>query len=90
MQIISLLWGILAVIGNAYRIHSMSRHITGSIFLCGSGLIISIIVAVNADPQSSKSSAVAGIIMCGFAVIFGIIRLTLMAGFSENYNLKIF
>lgn len=81
MQIISLIWGIFAVIGMLIGfIPCLGAYNWINIPFSAVGLIISIIAAVNGDPNSSKSSAIAGIVMCGFAVVFGIIRLTLGGG----------
>ncbi|HMS65174.1 MAG TPA: hypothetical protein PKD83_07970 [Ignavibacteria bacterium] len=81
MQIISLIWGILAVIGMLIGfIPCLGAYNWINIPFAAVGLIISIIAAINADPLDSKSSATAGIVMCGFAVVFGIIRLMLGGG----------
>jgi len=81
MKIISLFWGILSVIGMLIGfIPCLGAYNWINIPFASVGLIISIIAAINSDPNESKSSAIAGILMCGFAVIFGIIRLTLGGG----------
>ncbi len=75
MQVLSLIWGILAVIG----------WLTASMPCLGSlnwisipfatiGLIISIVTYVN-EKVMPKGMALAGIIMCGIAMIFSVFRL---------------
>ncbi len=81
MQIISLIWGILSVLGMLFGfIPCLGAYNWINIPFAAVGLIFSIIAAVNADPNSSKSSSVAGIVMCGFAIIFGLIRLSIGGG----------
>jgi hypothetical protein len=81
MQIISLIWGILAVIGMLIGfIPCLGAYNWINIPFAVVGLIISIIAALNADPLDSKSSATAGIVMCSVAIAFGLARLALGGG----------
>ncbi|MBL8007508.1 MAG: hypothetical protein JNJ56_08255 [Ignavibacteria bacterium] len=81
MQFISLIWGILAVIGMLVGfIPCLGAYNWINIPFSAVGLIISIIAAATADPSSSKGSSIAGIVMCGFAVVFGLIRLSIGGG----------
>jgi hypothetical protein len=79
MKTASLIFGILAIIG----------MIVGSFPCLGSlnwinipfatiGLIISIVAMSQAKEGEPKGNAIAGIILCGIAMLFGLIRL--MAG----------
>ena len=81
MKIISLIWGILAVLGMILGfIPCLGAYNWINIPFAAVGLIISIIAAVNSDKDSSNSSAVSGIVMCSIAIIFGIIRLVIGGG----------
>lgn len=81
MKIISLIWGILAVLGMILGfIPCLGAYNWINIPFAAVGLIISIIAAVNSDKDSSNSSAVSGIVMCSIAIIFGFIRLVMGGG----------
>ena len=81
MQIISLIWGILSVIGMLIGfIPCLGAYNWINIPFAAVGLIVSVISAINADPNSSKSSSIAGIVMCAFAIVFGLIRLGIGGG----------
>lgn len=81
MKIISLIWGILAVLGMILGfIPCLGAYNWINIPFAAVGLIISIIAAVNSDKDSSNSSAVSGIVMCSIAIIFGFIRLVIGGG----------
>ncbi|HMQ68177.1 MAG TPA: hypothetical protein PKA90_04055 [Ignavibacteria bacterium] len=81
MQIISLIWGILAILGMLIGfIPCLGAYNWLNIPFAAIGLIISIIAVVNEKPGESKSSGTAGIIMCASAIIFGVFRLMLGGG----------
>jgi hypothetical protein len=46
----------------------------------GIGLVVSIIALSKVKPEEKKGSAIAGIVCCGIAVVFGLIRLILGGG----------
>ncbi|MBV6478872.1 MAG: hypothetical protein HGGPFJEG_01629 [Ignavibacteria bacterium] len=81
MKFLSLIWGILAILGMLLGfIPCLGAYNWINIPFAAVGLIISIIAAVGSDVNSSKTSAIAGIVMCAIAIVFGIIRLTLGGG----------
>ncbi|HMS32842.1 MAG TPA: hypothetical protein PKC91_02040 [Ignavibacteria bacterium] len=81
MQFISLLWGILAVVGMLIGfIPCLGAYNWINIPFSAVGLIISIISVVNANPGESKNSGTAGIVMCAAALVFGVIRLSMGGG----------
>lgn len=81
MQILSLIWGILAILGMLIGfIPCLGAYNWINIPFAALGLIFSIIAVVNANPGESKSSGTAGLIMCASAVIFGVFRLMLGGG----------
>jgi len=81
MQFISLIWGILAVVGMLIGfIPCLGAYNWINIPFAAIGLIISIISVVNANPGESKNSGTSGIVMCAAALIFGVIRLSLGGG----------
>lgn len=81
MKIISLIWGILAILGMLLGfIPCLGAYNWINIPFAAVGLIIGIVAAVGSDKDSSNSSAISGIVMCSIAIIFGIIRLTLGGG----------
>lgn len=81
MQIIGLLWGILSVVGMIVGfIPCLGAYNWINIPFAAVGLIFSIIGVANAQTGESRSSGTAGIIMCGAAVIFGAIRLSIGGG----------
>ena len=75
MQILSLVWGILAGIGMLIAFFPClgSLNWLNIPFAC-LGLIISII-ALATTKNKSIGGSIAGIIICGIAMLFGIIRL---------------
>lgn len=81
MQILSLIWGILSILGMLIGfIPCLGAYNWINIPFAALGLIFSIIAVVNANPGESKSSGTAGLIMCASAVIFGVFRLMLGGG----------
>jgi hypothetical protein len=74
MQVICLIWGILAVIGMVIGIIPL----LGSLNLINIpfsviGLILSII-ATTTGKQGSRNSSIAGIVCCAIAVLVGLVR----------------
>ncbi len=81
MQVLSLVWGILAIIGMVIGfIPCLGALNWINIPFSGVGLIVSIIALTQAKPEENKGSAIAGIICCSMAVLLGLIRLVLGAG----------
>ncbi len=81
MQILSLFWGILSIIGMLIGfIPCLGAYNWINIPFAAIGFILSIISIVNAGPGESKSTGTAGLIMCAGAMIFGLIRLTIGGG----------
>lgn len=81
LKIISLIWGILAVLGMILGfIPCLGAYNWINIPFAGVGLIVGIIAAVNSDEQSSNKAAISGIVMCAAAIIFGAIRLIIGGG----------
>ncbi|MBK8382105.1 MAG: hypothetical protein IPL16_09465 [Ignavibacteria bacterium] len=82
MQIISLIWGILSVIGMLIGFIPLFRAYNWiNIPFAAVGLIVSVIAAQSMRIRnSSKGSSIAGIVMCGFAIVFGLIRLGIGGG----------
>jgi hypothetical protein len=80
MQTISLIWGILAVIGMVVGfIPCLGALNWLNIPFAGVGFLIGII-ALAGSGKEDKNGAIAGIICCGIAILFGIIRLFLGGG----------
>jgi hypothetical protein len=81
MKFLSLIWGILALIGMIIGfIPCFGAYNWINIPFAAVGLILSIIAIVNSRPDESKGSATAGLILCAAAMIFGLIRLSLGGG----------
>lgn len=80
MQILSLAWGILAIIGMFVAFFPCLGAFNWlNIPFAAIGLILSFIAFVKAE-SGKKSMSVAGIVLCGIAVLFGIIRLSIGGG----------
>lgn len=80
MQVLSLIWGILAIIGMIVAFFPCLGSFNWlNIPFSGIGLIISVI-ALATTKEGSKGGSIAGIICCGLAILFGIIRLIAGAG----------
>jgi hypothetical protein len=78
MQVLSIVWGILAVIGMFVAFLPCFGSMNWiNIPFSAIGLILSIVALVTAKTPK-KGMSIAGIVLCGIAVLFGIIRL--MAG----------
>lgn len=81
MQTLSLVWGILAIVGMVVAFFPCLGSLNWiNIPFSGIGLIVSVIALSQVKPEEKKGSAIAGIVCCGIAVLFGIIRLIAGAG----------
>ena len=81
MQLLSLIWGILAIIGMIVAFFPCLGSLNWlNIPFSGIGLLISIIALATAKEGSKKGGSIAGIVCCGIAILFGIIRLIAGAG----------
>jgi len=75
MQILSLVWGILAIVGMIVGFFPCLGSLNWlNIPFSGVGLIVSIIVLATTK-EAQKGGSIAGIVCCSIAVIFGLIRL---------------
>ena len=75
MQTLSLVWGILAILGMLTAFFPCFGSLNWiNIPFAGIGLIVSII-ALATTKESRKGGSIAGIICCGIAIFFGLIRL---------------
>ena len=75
MQTLSLVWGILSVVGMGVAFFPWLGSLNWiNIPFSGIGLIVSI-VALARKVDEKKGGSIAGIVCCGIAVLFGIIRL---------------
>ena len=80
MQMLSLVWGILAFIGLVIAFFPCLGSLNWlNIPFSAIGLIISII-ALTKSPVDKKTLAIVGIILCGLAVVAGTLRLIMGAG----------
>jgi hypothetical protein len=75
MQVISLVFGILSLIGLGVAFLPCFGALNWLVIpFAGLGLLVSII-AFATTKEGGKGGSVAGIICCGIAVMFGLIRL---------------
>ncbi len=80
MQVLSLLWGILAIVGMVVGFVPCLGALNWlNIPFAGVGIIVSGIALATAG-NSSKSCGIAGLVCCIVALFFGIIRLVLGGG----------
>lgn len=80
MQVLSLVWGILAILGMAVAFLPCLGALNWiNIPFSGIGLIISII-ALATEKGPNRGNAVAGTVLCAIAVVLGFIRLVAGAG----------
>jgi len=81
MQIASLIFGILSLVGMLIAFIPCLGSLNWiNIPFAIVGLVISAISYSNAPVGESKGSEMAGIIMCGIAIIFGMFRLVIGGG----------
>ena len=75
MQVLSLAWGILAICGMFVAFFPCLGSLNWvNIPFAFVGLVISIVALVTTK-EAGKGMSTAGIICCGIAVLFGLIRL---------------
>lgn len=80
MQVLSLIWGILAILGMVVGfIPCLGALNWLNIPFSSIGIIISSI-ALGTAGEKPKGSSIAGLVCCAIAVFFGIIRLILGGG----------
>jgi len=80
MQTLSLIWGILAMIGLIVGFFPCLGSLNWlNIPFSGIGLIVSGITLAKIE-EGSKGAAIAGIVFCGIAILVGIIRLVAGGG----------
>jgi hypothetical protein len=80
MQVLSLIWGILAILGMVVAFFPCLGALNWlNIPFSGIGIIISGI-ALGTAGTKPKGSSVAGLVCCIIAMFFGIIRLVLGGG----------
>ncbi len=79
MQTLSLVWGILSLIGMFIAFIPFLGWLNwANIPFASVGLIISIIAAVTA--KDTRGASIAGIILCAIAIVLGAIRLVVGFG----------
>ena len=80
MQVVALVWGILAVLGLGIAFIPCLGSLNWlNIPFALVGLIIGL-VALNKPPADKKGVAVAGVVLCAIAVLLGALRLFLGGG----------
>lgn len=80
MQLISLMWGVLAVLGMLVAFFPCLGALNWLLIpFAGIGIIVSGI-ALGTTGHEPKSSSVAGLVCCIVALFFGIIRLGMGGG----------
>lgn len=80
MQTLSLVWGILAILGMIVGFIPCFGSLNWlNIPFSGIGLIFSVIALASSDDQT-RGAAIGGTVCCALAVMFGIIRLVIGGG----------
>ena len=80
MQILSLVWGILAFVGFFIALLPCLGSINWiNIPFAFIGLIISLIAMVTTK-EDKKTFSIVGIVLCGIAIVIGLIRLLIGGG----------
>jgi hypothetical protein len=80
MQTLSLVWGVLAIIGMFIAFLPCLGALNWiNIPFAGVGFIVSVITLATSK-EASKGGAIAGTICCAVAALFGLIRLVLGGG----------
>jgi hypothetical protein len=80
MQMLGLVWGIVAILGMGVAFLPCLGALNWlNIPFSLVGLIVSVIATSQAPPDK-KNLAIAGIVLCAFAAVFGLIRLVLGGG----------
>ena len=80
MQVVSLIWGIFAILGMLIGFVPLFGALNWlNIPFAGIGAIVSAVAVAGAHPED-RGKSMAGLICCGIAVLFGLIRLVLGLG----------
>lgn len=80
MEVLSLIWGILAVLGLGVAFFPCLGSLNWlNIPFSLIGLIVSAVALSKARPEK-KNLALSGVVLCGIAVVFGALRLFLGGG----------
>ncbi len=80
MQVLSLIWGILAVIGMLVGFFPCLGALNWlNIPFSALGLIVSVIVLATTQAEN-KGASIGGVVCCSIATFFGLIRLALGGG----------
>ncbi|MEX2262668.1 MAG: hypothetical protein WD696_11995 [Bryobacteraceae bacterium] len=80
MQLVGLVWGILALLGMVVAFMPCLGALNWLLIpFAGVGLVIGVI-AFASSPPGHRGPSVAGIVCCSIATMFGLIRLILGAG----------
>jgi hypothetical protein len=80
MQVLSLVWGILALIGMLIGFVPCLGALNWlNIPFAGVGAIVSG-VALGTSKESGRGASLAGLVCCGIALVFGMIRLAMGGG----------
>ena len=80
MQVLSLVWGILALLGSGVAFLPCLGWLNWlNIPFSLVGLIVSVIATSQAPPDK-KNLAIGGSVLCAFAAVFGLFRLVLGGG----------
>jgi hypothetical protein len=80
MQVLSLVWGILAILGMLVGFFPCLGALNWpNIPFAVVGLIISVITLVTVKGPS-KGGAIAGVVLCGVAALLGLLRLAVGGG----------
>lgn len=81
MKTASLIFGILAILGMLTAFFPCLGSLNWlNIPFATIGLIISVIALAQAKPGEPKGNAIAGLVLCSIAMIFGMIRLIIGGG----------
>jgi hypothetical protein len=80
MQILSLVWGVLAILAMLVAFTPCLGALNWLVIpFAAIGLILSIVAWANAPP-GRKGGALAGMVCCGVAVVMGLMRLVIGGG----------
>lgn len=81
MIVLSLIWGILALIGACIAFIPFLGFLNWlGIPFSGLGFIVSVIALATAKQEDNKFGAIAGMVLCFFSVMIGIVRLLIGGG----------
>jgi hypothetical protein len=81
MKTVSLIWGILSILGMLVAIIPCLGALNWlNVPFAGLGLIVGAITYSRGAPDENKSSATAGMVLCAIAVLIGLGRLTMGGG----------